>query len=444
MAFVSRALLLLLLPVCMFTSASQTQKTDRADTLRTLRMQINQLYNALDKVDRKDFNFTRMRAWWIGDPDLEDTLRWVYTRMTQDSTLLGNEIEGKAPFYVIATPPPDNDIVALYSGKNILKGKLLRSLLSAKPGWELYARVIVSRTLAQEIDLVDNDFFIQNNFVTVNELRKDSLRTLFTRYMINGVNLDSATVVSLRLFDDAGIRFGRRWGTEIRIGDDETGYPFWKSGNLTLFLLYRAVKIGAHVPFAGGRNPGGTLAELWTPRRLDGTYGFTTEFDFVNIGGSFIFGLRRTDIDGTYVNPDSITTIRNLSQLWYSNFISDDANINVFRYKIGMGVHQIGHDFVRKDSLGVPYDAQTSLPPTTYVSPYISLEYVNQEAERFGASIQYYGEWVSGSAWLELIPNHLRLEVKAGAPVFRTRRYWESTHFLMLSIPIAFSLNGGK
>ena len=45
-----------------------------------------------------------------------------------------------------------------------------------------------------------------------------------------------------------------------------------------------------------------------------------------------------------------------------------------------------------------------------------------------------------GSAWLEIIPNRVRLELKGGAPIFRKAEYWESTHFLTLSIPITFSL----
>jgi len=430
--------------VCGFTpwATTQPQTVDsRADSLRALRMQIEQLYSVLEKVDRKDFNFTHMRAWWINDPELEDTLRWVYTRTTQDSTLLGGEIEGKAPFYVIATPPPHNDVVALYSGKNILKGKQLRALLEIKPGRELYNRVVASWGFGQEIELIDKDFTIRNRYILAQESKQDSTHLLFTRYLIDGINHDSATVVSLRLVDVANVRFGNWWGAEVRLGDDALGYPFWKSGNLSFLLIYRRTKVGAHVPFPGGRTPGGLVADLWTPRRLDGTYGLTGEFDFINIGGTFIFGLRRTDVNGTYVNPDSITTIRNLSQLWYSNFFGSKGSSQVLRYKVGVGLHQVGHDQVRKDASGAPTGTVTTKTPTAYFSPYVTLEYVNQQtSERFGASVQYYSQWVSGGAWLEIIPNHVRLEVKAGAPVFRKRRYWESTHFLMLSIPIAFRI----
>ena len=425
-----------------FTTDLLAQKAGHpVDSLRVYRMQIDRLYNALDKVDRKDFNFTHMRAWWIGDAELEDTLRWVYTRMTQDSTLFGGEIEGKAPFYVLATPQPHNDIVALYAGKNILKGRQLRNLLNAKPEGELYDRVVSSWKYGQEIELIDNDFAIHNTFTLNRRSRNDSLYTLFNSYLIDGINHDSATVVSLRLPESASIRFGNRWGAEIRIGDDDFGYPFWSSGSASFLVIYGKAKIGARVPFAGGRTPGNLLQNFVTPRRIDGTYGLTGEFDCVNVGGSFIFGLRRTDLDGTFVKPDSITTIRNMAQLWYSNVIGDRTNTSLLRYKIGVGFHQIGHDAVYTWPGTTHVTLETMWEPTSYVSPYVKLEYLNQQStERFGASLQYYNEWILGDAWLELIPNVMRIEVKAGAPVFRKAEYWESTHFLTLNIPIAFSL----
>ncbi|MEK9136246.1 MAG: hypothetical protein AAB393_03920, partial [Bacteroidota bacterium] len=94
-----------------------------------------------------------------------------------------------------------------------------------------------------------------------------------------------------------------------------------------------------------------------------------------------------------------------------------------------------------KNGAGSPVSVETTEPPTSYLSPYIKLEYMNQQsAERFGASLQYYSEWMLGGAWLEIIPNRVRLEVRAGAPIFRKRYYYESTHFLTLNVPITFSL----
>jgi hypothetical protein len=259
--------------------------------------------------------------------------------------------------------------------------------------------------------------------------------------MIDSINHDSATVVTVKLLESASVRFGNRWGAEIRIGDDDFGYPSWSSGNLAFLVIYKRVKIGAHAPFAGGRTPGQPLANFWTPRHMDGTLGITGDFDFVNFGGSILVGLRRTDADGSFANRDSITSLRNLMQLWYSNVISDNSNSHVLRYKIGVGLHQIGHDAVVRDtSTGTPVSI-TVLPLTTGISPYIKLEYVNQQSsERFGASLQYYNQWILGGAWVEIIPNCLRLELKAGAPVFRKAEYWEPTHFLTLNVPITFSL----
>jgi hypothetical protein len=329
----------------------------------------------------------------------------------------------------------------MYSGKNILKGKQLRNLLNAKPDGELYNRVVASWKFGQEIELIDKDFVIKNSFAVRQISTSDSTYVLFNQYLLEGINHDSAAVVSLRLADRVNVTVGNRWGGEIRIGDDDFGYPFWSSGNVAFLVVYKRAKIGAHVPFAGGRTPGKGLQDFWTPRRMDGTYGLTGDFDFVNFGASFIFGLRRTDVDGSYVNPDSIRTIRNMVQAWYSNVISDKSDGNMLRYKIGVGFHQLGHDAVYPTHSPSPSSVETTEPPSSFVSPYIKLEYMNQESsERFGASLQYYNQWILGGAWLEIIPNCIRLEVRVGAPVFHKAEYWESTHFLTLNVPITFSL----
>jgi hypothetical protein len=128
-----------------------------------------------------------------------------------------------------------------------------------------------------------------------------------------------------------------------------------------------------------------------------------------------------------------------MAQVWYSDVISD--NTNLFRYKVGVGFHQIGHDAIYKGTGTIPLSVETTKPPASYASPYVKLEYINQEsAERFGASVQYYNQWILGGAWLEVIPNCMRLEVRVGAPVFHKARYWEPTHFLTLNVPITFSL----
>ena len=413
------------------------QAAKPVDSLRVLRMRIDELYNILGKVDRKDFDFTNMRAWWISDAVLEDTLRWVYTRTTGDSTLFGGEVEGKSPFYVLATPPPHSDIVALYSGSNILKGRQLRSLLSAKPDGELYDRVVSSWKFGQEIELIDKEFVIQNGFTLQQSSRNDSLFAFFNRFPMHDV--DTGTVVTMRFVDGLAVRFGNQLGAEVRLGNDDYGLPFWTSGNVAFLMSYKRAKVGIHVPFAGGRTPGKTIDQFWTPRRMDGTYGITGEFDFVNLGGSFLVGLRRTDLNGTYVRPSKITTLRNMVQLWYSDAIHDAHDANLLRYKVGVGFHQLGHDAILFPGKSIA-SVETTDPPTSYVSPYAKLEYVNRQSMPFGGSLQYYNEWFLGTAWMEVVPNHMRLEIKAGAPVFRKHREWEPQHFVALTIPISFSL----
>jgi hypothetical protein len=65
---------------------------------------------------------------------------------------------------------------------------------------------------------------------------------------------------------------------------------------------------------------------------------------------------------------------------------------------------------------------------------------MNQQfTNRFGASVQYYKEWGLATAWLEIISNTLRLEVKGAMPLLRSRQAWEPSNIVAVTIPYTIS-----
>jgi hypothetical protein len=408
------------------------------DSLQLVRERVEQLYAVLDGVDRYSFNFSGLRSWRINDFDFQDVLRNAVFRVTQDS----NMILEKSDVQVIATPPPHNDLVAIYFGENELQGKRLREVLndeSNKP-LRLKQKLIASGQYGQDRELVDRGFKIENILPPMLITESDSILTNFNRYDLSIDPRTEPTVLNIRLFDNANIRFGNDWGAEMRLGNDELGYPMWTSGNLALMALYKRIKLGMQVPFAGGTEGSPLLGGSLRPRRLDGTYGVTGEFDFAFVGGSFSFGDKRRDTDGTFADPKNIYTIRSSAQLWYSYSLSVNNKANLLRVKFGAGMHSVSHDALTVNATG-----QSGILPVDrtrfFWSPYLKVEFMNQQfSNRFGASLQYYKEWGLATLWLEVVNNTLRLELKGAMPLLRSRAAWEPSHFVTLTIPYTVNL----
>jgi hypothetical protein len=43
------------------------------------------------------------------------------------------------------------------------------------------------------------------------------------------------------------------------------------------------------------------------------------------------------------------------------------------------------------------------------------------------------------SAWLEIVRDRMRLELKGGAPLLRKNLPWEPRYFVLLNVPLTFS-----
>jgi hypothetical protein len=408
------------------------------DSLASVKERVEQLYAVLDGIDRYAYNFSGLRSWRLNDVDFEDELRSAVFRVTQDSNL----ILEKSDVQVIATPPPHNDLVAVYFGENELQGRRLREVLTHKENvpLRLRQRLIASGRFGQDRELIDRSFKIENSIPPLLVTSSDSILTHFNRYNVNEETHAKPTVLSLRLPDNASLRFGSDWGAEVKLGNDELGYPMWTSGNIAFLALYKRIKLGVQLPFAGGTANSPFFGVRVKPRRLDGSYGVAGEFDFAFVGGAFTLGGRRTDVDGTFADPTSIYSIRTSAQIWYSYTLDINNKANLMRVKFGAGMHSISRDAL----VSVTGTSSSEIVPIDFTryfwSPYIKIEFMNQQfTNRFGASVQYYKEWGLATAWLEIISNTLRLEVKGAMPLLRSRQAWEPSNIVAVTIPYTIS-----
>jgi hypothetical protein len=416
------------------------------DSLSAVRQQIDQLYAILESVDRSSYYYTNLRAWRIRDAEFQDSLRSAVVRVTRDSNL----VREKSDIQVIATPPPTQTLVALLFGDNEMRGRRLKEILDAdvNRNLNLTQRTLATAQYGQEKELIDRRFRMENQFRPRLITDDDSVLIAFTRYGMEGIDFETATVVTLRLFDRAGIRFGDTWGAEARIGNEELGYPFWTSGTMSLLACYESIKLGVQLPFAGGLEGMAPFSPVFKPRKLDGLYGVTGEFDVASAGGSFIIGLPRHDTDGTYADSRNIYAISSMAQLWYSYTVGIANNADLMRFKVGVGFHTISHHELLPRRSEVVDGVIRELPAEirqvegsrTFWSPYVRIEFMNQQfTNRFGVNFQYYKEWILGTVWLEVLRNALRIELTGAAPFLREAAPWEQPNFVFVTIPYTFS-----
>lgn len=408
------------------------------DSLLAMRERKEQIYALLDGIDRSSYTFSGLRSWRINDLDFQDALRMAVFRVTADS----NMILERSDIQVIATPPPYNDLVAIYFGENELQGKRLNEMLNYpdNASLRLRQRLIASGQFGQDRELVDRTFKIENILPPMLVTESDSILVHFNNYSTHYDPVERPNVVSLRLFDNASVRFGEDWGAELKLGNDELGYPMWTSGNLSFLALYKRIKLGVQIPFAGGTAGSALLGPGHRPRHLDGTYGVAGEFDFAFVGGTFTLGNRRKDTDGTFADPANIYTIRTSATLWYSYTVSINNKANLMRVKFGAGIHSVARDALVPAAENRPAEIVSTDRTRFFWSPYLKVDFMNQQfSNRFGASVQYYKEWGLATVWLEIINNTLRLELKGAMPLLRSKAAWEPSHFVTLTIPYTVS-----
>ena len=269
------------------------------------------------------------------------------------------------------------------------------------------------------------------------------------------------------------VNVSRNNAIEVQLGNPEVGLPFWSSGEGRLWLNMKN-QIGTESDFKIGvafpANLGREEALTFNPRRLSGMWGASVDAYFAGIDFFSAFNMPMAfnftvlpaqgynssiiynapgQVGGFAVAPNGQeipsdrtffrTTL--IGQL-YVPFIVQLDPFNFMQFSAGIGVHTVKLSWIptssdsvlnagyAADQLGKTQDlawygrTNVSVP----VTPHVAIQYVNQRSNKFGLNFQYDHLFTFGT-WLELIPDHLRIEASYTAPLVRDAKPYEPAYF---------------
>lgn len=417
---------------------NQTLLRSLRDSIKIVNEDIRLLQHFLEAstTDPRMYQTSLIKSWVIANPELRDSL--FYALVAVDSSV---QSEAGAEVEVLATET--NDIIEVHIGTAVFKGMTLKDALDKSSDKRLYEKIAESYKYSKLTELRNTAFRLPTRFGD-DFTPYDQVLEEFTPVWIRLNPIPERAKVDLSLY---GLIFkiGPSWGGEVRIGSDEIGFPFWSSGKTLYFVTYKRIKFGFELPF----RPGLHTTETFPPftiqsRKLNGTRGIVGEFDFGPVGGMVSF-TRLTDLDTRdLTNPDDFAYVTSIVQGYYSFGISLTPT-NLIRVKVGVGSQRVGKSrLVRTplDSAHTKFEGSViSEHQSNFASPYIKIEYLSKDvSQRFGGSLQYYDYGLLATAWLEIIPNYLSLEMKYAWPLLRDPKKWENGSFLIISPRLRLSL----
>jgi hypothetical protein len=246
------------------------------------------------------------------------------------------------------------------------------------------------------------------------------------------------------------------WNVDVRLGNDELGYPFWSSGQISFLVGYKdVIKLGITRPLGLGRNQDWSLIGPCRikARALSGISGLTGRFNFsfsfpIALGGAFSTGGIEKDY-GSLTSRLGFYYIPTSFQIYYPVLFKDASTnpTSIFQLKAGYGYEKINQGyFINSLSDGstvngkigrkvLPSDVNTVIPVEhkEVHSPYLSLEFMSLGGDhKYGLSTQYNAGTLLIGAWVEIWKDVLRLEGKYSTFV-RGREPWESSYVLLFS-----------
>ena len=277
--------------------------------------------------------------------------------------------------------------------------------------------------------------------------------------------------------DHLGVNLSRTNQLEVQLGNPEVGLPFWSSGEGMLDLNMRNqigsesdFKIGVNFPVNLGREDN----LVFNARRLSGFWGGTVDAYFAGIdffsafnmpiafnftvipAGGYNSSIIYSGIPGTSTNgltvPGSETFFRTsfIGQLYIPIILQLDP-ANFVQLSAGVGVHTVKLSFIPGSdteaerygyasgqggkSQDLLYFGGTNA--STPFTPHVGIQYVNHRANKFGLNFQYDHLFTFG-AWLELIPDHLRIEGSYTAPLVRDAKPYEPPYFFEITPHLYF------
>jgi hypothetical protein len=130
----------------------------------------------------------------------------------------------------------------------------------------------------------------------------------------------------------------------------------------------------------------------------------------------------------------------------YIPFIVQLDPANFMQFSAGVGVDEVHLSWIPKnDSVAAAngygsgqggtvqdllYNGKTNV--STPFTPHVAIEYVNHRSNKFGLDFQYDHLFTFGG-WLELIPDHLRIEASYTAPLVRDPLPYEPPYFFEIT-----------
>jgi len=276
--------------------------------------------------------------------------------------------------------------------------------------------------------------------------------------------------------DHLGINLSRQNELEIQIGNPEVGLPFWASGENRLWFNMRNqigtesdFKIGLDFPLDIGRSdwltfPARKMSGFWGGS-IDAYFSGIDFFSAFNMPIAFNFSVLPSagynssiiysGVSGAALNGQMVDGSRTflhttfIGQL-YIPFIVQLDPANFVQFSAGVGVHTVKLSFIPGDSEAVQfgYGANASgksqdltwngkATVSTPFTPHVAIQYVNHRSNKFGLNFQYDHLFTFG-AWLELIPDHLRIEGNYTAPLVRDAKPYEQPYFFEITPRLYF------
>ena len=402
------------------------------DSIQVLNEDLRLLQTLLEgsTLDPRTYFHSQVKAWIINNQSVRDSL--FYALMAVDSSI---QAEAGAEAEVLATE--GDDIIQVRFGTTVFKGVHLKEAIEKFTDPYLYKKIIRSSSYSKDIELRDTTFRLSTPFES-ELLASNKILEEFNPLTHHTNPEPTRFLLTLSLYG-AGMRIGPDWGGEVRLGNDEIGFPFWSTGNLAVLAVYRHIKFGIQLPLALGKNSGAIFPSVDVPGRLlNGSRGLTSEFDFGHIGGMFTAStMSKRDIS-MLVNPDRFFFIPTIMLVYYSMGFTVGPS-DMARMKIGLSYHQVRQGRVIHPSGGdsdITEDFRFD-----YFSPYLKFEYSHEGAdEQFGGSMQYNHYTLLGTVWLQIVPKIFRIEVKYARPVASDISEWQNSDFITISpqIRIAF------
>lgn len=329
----------------------------------------------------------------------------------------------------------ENDRVVIIAIPN------MKGIADIRIGNASYGRLFASKALDPELQ----QSLLQRNYELINEIPFGYRNETKQRPPTDQPNWISANI---SLFGGY-MKFGNDWRIVGKLGNDELGYPFWSSGQVSLTAGYKSIQLGAYLPMHGGlfeTNSSERPLSL-KPRLLNGSTGVTgsTEFEwdevkiqsshiaYAAIGGSFAIGsLDKRRPEYLTANVDSLYSISSLLQMYYALHYNFDDH-NVIKARAGATYHRVTlnrYDEKQDDILN--YGAAQK-----FFTPLVALEYRNLGLDWFALNAQY-SRLLSFGAWAEIVPGYVYAEVKYSTVVLREPRVWEQNYYLYATLGFNF------